>query len=82
MIKSKIIYAWLLSAGIVQPMHEQNNDRELYVLYVIDAKTEQVYAYEHAYEEEIMEYIESGDFEYESNPRSRTKNKTNLNHVT
>ncbi|MDB3905492.1 hypothetical protein N9335_03345 [Crocinitomicaceae bacterium] len=67
MIKSKIIYAWMLSAGIVQPMHEKNNDRELYILYVIDAKTEQVYAYEHAYEEEIMEYIESGDFEYESN---------------
>ena len=48
MIKSKIIYAWMLSAGIVQPMHEQNNDRELYILYVIDAKTEEVFAYEHA----------------------------------
>ena len=57
----------MLSAGIVQPMHEKNNARELYILYVIDAKTAQVYAYEHAYEEEIMEYIESGDFEYESN---------------
>ena len=56
----------MLSAGIVQPMHEKNNDRELYILYVIDAKTEEVFAYEHAYEEEIMEYIESGDFEYES----------------
>ena len=67
MIKSKIIYAWLLSAGIVQPMHEQNNNRELYILYVIDHKTEEVFAYEHAYEEEIMECIESGDFEYESN---------------
>jgi len=73
MIKSKLIYAWMLSAGLIQPMNEQNNDRELYILYVIDAKTAQVYAYEHAYEEEIIEYIETGDFEYDSNYKPKKK---------
>lgn len=66
MIKSKIIYAWMLSAGLIHPMNDTHDDRELYILYVIDQDTEQVYAYEHAYKEEIMEYIETGDFEYES----------------
>jgi len=70
MIKTKIIFAWMLSAGIIQPMNEKNNDRDMYTLYVIDSKTEQVYAYEHAYKEEIIEYIETGDFEYETTDKA------------
>ena len=70
MIKTKIIFSWMLSAGIIQPMYEKNNDRDMYTLYVIDSKTEQVYAYEHAYKEEIIEYIETGDFEYETTAKA------------
>ena len=67
MIKSKIIFAWMLSAGIIKPMNEKINDREMYLLYVIDHKKEKLDAYEHVFEEEIIEYIETGNFEYESN---------------
>ena len=70
MIKTKIIFAWMLSSGIIQPMNEKNNDRDMYTLYVIDSKTEQVYAYEHAYKEEIIEYIETGDIEYETTAKA------------
>ena len=70
MIKTKIIFAWMLSAGIIQPMNEKNNDRDMYTLHAIDSKTEQVYAYEHACKEEIIEYIETGDFEYETTTKA------------
>lgn len=60
----KIIFAHLIGMGIVTPMNETNDDRELYILYVIQQETAEVFAYEHAYEEEILEYIDSGDFEY------------------
>lgn len=60
----KIIFTWMLGTGLVQPMGEQNDDRDLYVLFVLDHNTTEVFAFEHAYEEEILEYIESGDFEY------------------
>ena len=70
MIKTKIIFAWMLSAGIIQPMNEKNNNRDMYTLYVIDSKTEKVYDYEHAYKEEIIEYIETGDFEYETTAKA------------
>lgn len=60
----KIIFTWMIGTGLVQPMGEQNDDRDLYVLYVIDHNTTEVFAFEHAYEEEILEYIDSGTFEY------------------
>ena len=62
---SSLIFSWLLSVGFVVPMEETNEGRELYVLYIIDHKTEEVLAYEHAYKEEIMEWIQTGDFEYD-----------------
>ena len=65
----KIIFTWMLGTGLVQPMEEQNDGRDLYVLYVLDHNTTEVFAYEHAYEEEILEYIDSGDFEYNEDIR-------------
>ncbi len=64
MFKLKLIFTWLLGTGLVQPMGEQNDDRDLYILYVVEHNTAKVFAFEHCYEEEILEYIESGDFEY------------------
>ena len=49
MIKSKIIFAWMLSPGIIKPMNEKINDREMYLLYVIDHKKEKLDAYEHVF---------------------------------
>ena len=62
---SSLIFSWLISVGFVVPMEETNEGRELYVLYVIDHETEKVLAYEHAYKEEIMEWVQTGDFEYD-----------------
>ena len=60
----KLIFAHLIGMGIVTPMNEKNDDRDLYILYVIKEKTSDVFMYEHAYEEEILEYIDSYTFEY------------------
>ena len=47
----KIIFAHLIGMGFVAPMNETNNDRELYILYVIKGESSEVFAYERAYEE-------------------------------
>jgi hypothetical protein len=60
----KIIFAHLIGMGFVNPMNETNDNRELYILYVIDEKNFEVLAYEHCYEEEILEYIDTYTFEY------------------
>lgn len=60
---AKLIFTWLLGTGIVQPMNEQNDERDLYYLYVLDEQKE-VFVFEHAYKEEIINYIETGEFEY------------------
>jgi hypothetical protein len=62
---SSLIFSWLISVGFVVPLNETNEGRELYVLYVIDHETENVLAYEQAYKEEIMEWVQTGDFEYD-----------------
>lgn len=65
----KIIFTWMLGTGLVQPMGEQNDGRDMYVLYVVEHETTKVFAFEHCYEEEILEYIDSGDFEYNEDIR-------------
>tara|TARA_R110000772_G_scaffold241568_1_gene353920 strand:- start:298 stop:555 length:258 start_codon:yes stop_codon:yes gene_type:complete len=60
----KIIFAHLLGMGIVTPMGETNDDREMYTLYIVNAKKNKVFHYDHAYEEEILEYIDTHTFEY------------------
>jgi len=59
----KVIFAWLLGTGIVEPMNETNDGREMYNLYVLNEKKE-VFVFEHAYEEEIWNYIATGEFQY------------------
>ena len=60
----KLMFAHLIGMGIVAPMGEKNDDRDLYILYVIKEKTSEVFAFEHCYEEEILEYIDTHTFEY------------------
>tara|TARA_R110001632_G_scaffold232635_1_gene373988 strand:- start:1286 stop:1561 length:276 start_codon:yes stop_codon:yes gene_type:complete len=60
----KIIFAHLLGMGIVTPMGETNDDRDLYNLYVIKEEAEEVFSYEHVYEEEILNYIYTNEFKY------------------
>ncbi len=68
MMIKELIFMLMLASGQVQPMHEQNDGHELYVLFVEnDDATEQkdkVFCFEHAYKEEIFEFIETGTFEY------------------
>ena len=65
----KLIFTWMIGTGLVQPMGEQNDGRDMYVLYVVEHETTKVFAFEHFYEEEILEYIDSGDFEYNEDIR-------------
>jgi len=51
--------------GYVVPMEEMNEGKEMYVLYVVNHETEEVFAYEYAYKDEIISWIENGVFEYE-----------------
>ena len=60
---TKLIFMWMVLSGVVEPMNEQNDDRELYVLNLENAEGKPK-VMEHAYKEEIYEYIESGSFEY------------------
>ena len=59
----KTMFAWLLFAGVVAPMEEQNDERDMYCLYVTNEQGE-ILCFEHAYKEEIYNYIETGEFEY------------------
>ena len=64
-MKLKLIFSWLLSMGYVVPMEEMNEGKEMYVLYVVNHETEEVFAYEYAYKDEIIRWIKNGVFEYE-----------------
>lgn len=59
----KIILAYLMGTGIVEPMDQQNDGRKMYNLYVLDEQKD-VVVFEHAYKEEIIEYIKTGEFKY------------------
>ncbi len=60
---SKIVFAFMLLTGQVEPMNETNDERDLYYLYVL-TEEKKVHVYEHAYQEEILYYIETGEFSY------------------
>ena len=64
-MKLSLIFSCLLTLGFVAPMEEMNEGREMFILYVIKHETEEVFAYEYAYKEEIISWIENGIFEYE-----------------
>ena len=59
----KMMFALLLSAGVVVPMEKQNDERDMYYLYVTNEQGES-FCFEHAYKEEIYNYIQTGEFEY------------------
>ena len=65
---SELIFMWMIASGQVQPMNEQNEGHDMYVLCIEndDAEREQdkVFCFDNAYKEEILEYIETGTFEY------------------
>lgn len=56
----ELFFSILLFVGIVEPMNEQNDERDMYVLYLEDGGI-----IEHAYKEEIFLYIQTGEFEYD-----------------
>jgi len=59
-----LIFSVLLISGIVEPMNETNDDRELYYLYILNDQKEVEHVYEHAYKEEILNWYQTGKFEY------------------
>ncbi len=63
---SKLIFGWMLATGVVTPMNEQNDGHEMYVLCIENDEDEEpsTFCFEHAYEEEILYYIETGVFQY------------------
>ena len=63
---SNLIFTWLLGTGMVTPINDTNDGRQLYTLYVFDRQNVRIIEYNKAYEEEIIEWIETGTFEYES----------------
>ena len=54
-----ILFYFYILVGRVIPMHEQHEGRDVYVLRFKDHT-----AVEYCYKEEILEYIETGTFEY------------------
>ena len=59
----KLKFMWMIAAGVVTPMNETNDGHELYTL-CIKTDENKDFCFEHAYKEEIFEYIETGTFEY------------------
>jgi len=56
---------WMIFTGQVEPMNEQNDGHDLYVLCIEDQETEsKEICFEHAYKEEILKYLETGEFKY------------------
>ena len=53
----------MVLCGVVEPMDEQNDERDLYVLHLENAEGKPMVV-EHAYKEEIYSYIVDGDFQY------------------
>lgn len=53
----------MVLSGVVEPMNEKNEDRKLYVLNLESEEGKSI-VMEHAYKEEIYEYIVSGSLKY------------------
>ena len=61
----KSVFSHLMGLGFIMPMYDTNDEREMFYLYVVNHEKEKLFVFEHCYEEEILEYIESGTFEYD-----------------
>ena len=55
-----ILFYFYILIGTVIPMHEEHEGREMYVLKFQDGSVA-----EHCYKGEIIEYIQTGTFEYD-----------------
>ena len=53
----------MIATGVVTPMDENNDNQEMYTL-CITTEHNKDYCYDYAYEQEIIEYIKTGTFEY------------------
>ncbi len=60
---TKLIFMWMVLSGVVEPMNEQNDERDLYVLHLENSEGKPMVV-EHAYKEEIYSYIVDGEFQY------------------
>jgi hypothetical protein len=58
-IMTKIIFIWYLVTGTIVPQ-DKVNDRQTYALFFEDGKV-----VDFAFKAEILEYIETGTFEYD-----------------
>ncbi len=70
MIKSIIIWTWLVSTGYVVDMNAKHNDRELYTFYMAEGKTAR-----YAYKEEIIRYIKKRNWKFIERIKSSKKKK-------
>jgi hypothetical protein len=57
---SAVIFTWFLMIGIIIPEGDVDG-RPTYIINSVDGISEPI---EHAYKGEILEYIETGSFEY------------------
>lgn len=58
-MKLLLMFTTLLNLGFVEPMYEENDGRHMYYIYLSDGQV-----IEHAYKEEVLEWIQTGTFEY------------------
>jgi hypothetical protein len=59
MIKSIIIWSWLVSTGYIVPMNAEYEGRELYTFYMAKGKTAR-----YAYKKEILMYIKKRNWKF------------------
>ena len=59
MFELLITFKMLLSLGFVEPMNEDNEGRDMYYIYMPDG-----HVVDYAYKEEVLEWIDTGSFEY------------------
>ncbi len=60
---SKIIFIWMMVTRVITPMGEKNDGREMYTI-CVENNQGVVVCYDHAYKEEILEYIKTREFKY------------------
>lgn len=61
----KLIMGWFIITNVVEPMNEKNDDRAMFTIHVSDA-----HVIDHAYKEEVLNWIKTGDFVYEESLNS------------
>ena len=62
-IMLKTMSALMLLGGAVVPMGEEDDERDMYYLYIANEQGE-IFYFDHVYKGEIYDYIKTGKFEY------------------